>query len=751
MTQTSNAELLHPRIVRYLSRLGWTRLNEIQEKAVPAVLGGGNDVIISAGTAAGKTEAAFLPVCTALLRDPPEGVGALYISPLKALINDQYRRMEALGSFAGIRVTPWHGDIGANVKKKIFSEPAGIALITPESLESLLINYPAWYRSNLAGLRYVIVDEFHAFIGTERGYQLLSQMHRLETALGRRIPRIALSATLNDIGEAARWLRADAERRPVIVEARPGGKTLFLQLRGYETGGADARRELSRLDPIAADLFRLLRGSTNLVFANSRAKTEYLATRLGKLSAAAGVPPEFFPHHGSLSKDLRERLENRLKAADLPTTAICTQTLELGIDIGEAASIAQVDAPSSVAGLRQRIGRAGRRDRAAVLRLFITEQSREGAPLPLGAELREETFLSAAVLELVLENWYEPPAAREYAMSTLIQQILSVIAETGSAGAPQLWRLLCETGPFSLITRPLFAGILRSMGRHDLIIQMRDGKLTLGPAGEKVVSRFSFYSSFRAREEYAVEHNGAHIGTTPLSRPLAPGDTFLFAGKGWEVVYFSGEKRIISVRPCRERAEPLPIDGRGARIHDGVREKMFELYTRDDVPAYLDKTARRHFAEGRAAFARLGLAVNRYAAGLDGLYVFPWKGDRIADTLVQLFRSSGIQAKKFGCYLLLPDLTPSSYARAVRDILAGPAPTEAEMAGKITGLECDKFDVYLDRELLCVQYGNRNFDVAGAVAFLETALRAERPFNPANRAAYAITSGRAGPDGRAGR
>ena len=115
MNSHSNASQLNKNILRYLHHLGWKQLNEIQEQSIPVILNGKNDVIISAATASGKTEAAFLPICTSILNKPAEGVLAIYISPLKALINDQFKRIEALGDFVGIRVTPWHGDIGTNI------------------------------------------------------------------------------------------------------------------------------------------------------------------------------------------------------------------------------------------------------------------------------------------------------------------------------------------------------------------------------------------------------------------------------------------------------------------------------------------------------------------------------------------------------------------------------------------------------------------------------------------------------------
>jgi ATP-dependent Lhr-like helicase len=340
----------------------------------------------------------------------------------------------------------------------------------------------------------------------------------------------------------------------------------------------------------------------------------------------------------------------------------------------------------------------------------------------------------------MLNNWYEPPATHEYAMSTLIQQILSVIAEVGSIKAISLLKLLCQSGPFSLVSSKIFAQILRSLGENDLITQMRDGDLTLGLTGEKVVSKFSFYSSFKVQEEYTIDFNGSTIGTVPLNQPLSLGDSFLFAGKGWQVIFFNSEKRQISVKPYKEKANPIIMDGRPSRIHDGVREKMFELYCGTEIPSYLNKTAAKHFIEGREMFKELGLKDNRYVMGLDGLYIFPWKGDKIMNTIVQILKHYKIQAKKIDSYILLPGLSTITYKQIVKTILESPKLNEEEMASKISNLEYDKYDKYLSKELKCIQYGYRNFDIDGAMKFFEEALVVKTPFNPKNNAAYNICS-----------
>ena len=364
---------------RFMFKKGWQELKPIQNNAVKPILERKTDVIISASTASGKTEAAFLPALTAIASSKElKGIRILYVSPLKALINDQYRRLEEMTEFLDVKVTPWHGDVSASKKNKLMDEPEGVILTTPESLESLLINHVQWIKNSMQNLFYVVIDEFHAFMGTQRGYQLQSQLHRIENLIGKRVCRIALSATFSNANGVISYLRPNSKVPCVVITSPDSSKDkLSVQIKGYEHQELPEEEEGKVLpyefEEIANDIFRLLRGSTNLVFCNSRFTTESLAAKLESLSKKKFVPNEFFPHHGSLSKELRESLEYRLQEGRWPTTAICTATLELGIDISDVASIAQVEHPITVASLRQRLGRAGRRDHNAILRVFLPE------------------------------------------------------------------------------------------------------------------------------------------------------------------------------------------------------------------------------------------------------------------------------------------------------------------------------------------------------------------------------------------
>lgn len=720
--QAAYAKLPQP-LQRFIYKRGWTGLNELQAAAFEPILEHKSDVVLSAATASGKTEAAFLPALTWVHAHPAPGFRIIYVSPLKALINDQYRRLADLTAGLNIPVTPWHGDVSSSRKERQLQKPEGVILITPESLESLLFNHYNFLHQACKRLAYIVIDEFHAFMGSQRGIQLVSQLHRLDNIAGRRIVRIALSATFSNIANVQPYLRPNAPQHPCVM-VKPQTQradSLALQLRGYDFGPrrSDDGQTLWMLPykSIARDIFRLLRGSNNLVFANSRAKTEAVAGMLTEMCRAQHVPQEFFPHHGSLAKDLRESVEHRLQEGRLPTTAICTSTLELGIDIADVESIGQIDAPMTVASLRQRLGRSGRRSGRAVLRLFIPEYDID--PVDLSSQLAEETFLAAAMVELLLQRWYEPPQMEEYSFSVLLQQTLSVIASVGSASAANLWQLLCATGPFWMTDKRIFAKFLRSLAERDLIVQLGDGTLTLGREGEELCSRWHFYSTFRAADDYRIEHDHKEIGRLPLNRPPDIGTPFVFAGKAWEVTFTSRERRLIGVKPYDKSAEPL-IAGEGLGfIHDESCRKMRELYLKGKCPQYFNKTAQEHFERGIAYFNHYNLAHQTVLESPAGLALFPFAGSCTIFTIIQLLRRELVHAKAAGCHIVVEYCSRENLKAAISRLLAAPPREPRELVSRISRLEENKYDEYIDRSLLELSFAHSHLHIPAALDFLK--------------------------------
>jgi len=721
MGESSGFYKLHPGIQKWIWNQRWTALRDIQERSIEPILSADRDVVISASTAAGKTEAAFLPACSRIVDRPPNGIGVLYISPLKALINDQYRRLQSLCDILNLQVTPWHGDVLQSKKDKQKKKPGGILLITPESLESLLLSNAGWCQQAFKGLCYVIVDEFHAFIGTERGCQLQSLMHRIEFLIQRIIPRIALSATLGDMENIAQYLRPSKKLPCEIIESTSLRSDLKIQLRGYVSQFLDDKEETTVIDEITDDLYRILRGKSHLIFANSRAKTELVASKLAERCERDGVLNEFFPHHGSLSKEFRESLEKRFQETKLPTSAICTMTLELGIDIGSVDSIAQVTAPHSVTSLRQRLGRSGRRGDAAVLRMFIAERELSDKS-HLIDRLRMETFQCIAMVNLLLKKWYEPPVSNQYHLSTLVQQTLSVIAQYGGVRANQLWSLLCGTGPFSLIDQTSYGNFLRTLGQKGMITQTQDGQLVLGHKGENLIDHFTFLCAFNTPEEYRLESNGHVLGSLPIDKPLMIDQMIIFAGKKWKVTSVDPKKKLIMLQPA-PGGHPPKFDGAAQTVHNIVRQEMLSVYRQGTIPAYLDKVAKEFFEEGIECFNALHLDKSPAIQIGSTIYILPWLGDRITSTQNVLLRKEGLKANSYCGIIEVEGISIKGFHDAIGSILNGPKPSPADLAMEIQDTFVEKHDWMLSKEMRELGYGARFFDIDGAWKWMSVMMK----------------------------
>ena len=710
---SSSFDLLHERVRRWIWDQQWAELRDVQELAIRTILGTETDVIVSAATAAGKTEAAFLPICSSLVDEASSGVQVLYVGPLKALINDQWRRLDGLCESLEIPVHRWHGDVTATARQRLIRQPDGILLITPESLEALFVRRGSEVGRLFASLKYVVIDELHAFIGSERGMQLQSLLHRLERVLRRRVRRVGLSATLGDMTIAADFLRPRSASAPAIVKSDDAGSGVKLRLYGFRRPAREAATPTGADDEtsrsIAQHLFKNLRGSSNLVFANARAAVESFTDLLSRMCAAANLPQEFFAHHGSLSRELRFEVEDLLKRGDRPLTVICTSTLEMGIDIGAVKSVAQIGPPPNVASLRQRLGRSGRRGEPAILRVYVEEKALTDGSAPQDA-IRADLVETIAMLNLLLERWIEPPPSGLVHGSTLVQQILSLIAQDGGVTATNAFALLCENGPFEHVDRPMFKSLLKELAARDLIRQEPDGLLLHGDRGEKAVNHYDFYSAFISPDEYRLMSGGRPLGNLPIVNPVSEGSFLIFAGCRWRVVAVDNEKRVIDLVPAAGGRVPIFDHGSGTDVHDRVRREMLAVYTTDEVAPYLDKEAADLLREGRENFTRYSLNRTRFIACGDGSLYFPWLGTLAMNTLVQQLAVRGVSVSVEGPAIVARDLAPAALRDSVRACDAErPIDTRALAANVENKIE-EKWDWALDEGTLDASYASRRLE-----------------------------------------
>ncbi|WP_151768950.1 MULTISPECIES: DEAD/DEAH box helicase [Acinetobacter] len=729
-------QTLHPSVQRWVYKQGWPDLREIQKRALNPILSGDRDVLISASTAAGKTEAFFLPACSKVAYIEA-GFGILYISPLKALINDQFRRLESLGEELKIPITPWHGDSSQSRKNSAKKNPLGILLITPESLESLLIRESGWLKTAFSNIKYIAIDEFHAFIGTDRGQHLLSLLNRIDHLLGQYespIPRIALSATLGELETVPLALRPNQKLPCEIITATKNSATMQIQVRGYINPFQNKSDHLNNAEAqIFQDIYKFCRGGSHLVFANSRQRTESIANALSELCRQNRVPNEFFPHHGSLAKELREELEHRLQKESLPTTAVCTMTLELGIDIGKVNSVIQVTSPHSVASLRQRMGRSGRRSEPAILRMLIKEEELTKNSHIVDM-LRLELIQSLAMIRLLIASkWFEPADTSQLHFSTLLHQILAIIAQWGGVRPDQIYTLLCKTGPFNKVSIIQFKILLTCMGRNDLIVQLKSGELTLGLRGEQIVNHYSFYAVFKTPEEYRIIFGSKTLGTLPITTVVLKDQHIIFAGKRWKILDVESDKKVIRVIAAKGGLPPS-FGGEGLSVHSIVRQEMFEILKSNDYRItvgahkvdFIDRTAKLLFDESITTFNGANLANQSIIEVGQKVYIFTWLGDKITDTLKVIFIMNNFLVTTISGVIEIEQTTKKTVIEYLKTVLTRGIPTEQELAVYIQDKVIEKFDEYLDEELLNQGYGLRMFDSKNTFSYINKLLAAEK-------------------------
>lgn len=728
---------LHPRVQSLIRQdLGWKRLRRVQEEAIGPVLSADRDVLIIAGTAAGKTEAVWLPVFSSLVEHAPVALGVLCISPLKALIDDQTKRLSRYGKRLDLPVDGWHGDISASRKQRTLQTPPAALIITPESLQGLLMNRRDEVAPALAGLRYVVVDEVHAFAGTVRGQQLQSLLVQVERFAGRRVCRVALSATVSTPALVAGFLRPGEADKTVVVRSALKGPEIDVEVLGFrrrpprfdrqsaKTGERDAEvhpRDAAAGDrwDIAQKIDRATRGKRALVFAGSRLGVEEMAVLLRDEEVTGTRRPErFHAHHGSLSRELRRSAESAIHETSDAVT-VCTSTLELGVDLPDLDLVAQVDVCLSVAGLRQRLGRSGRIEHTRpTLRCYVAEDPGPGSIID---RLRASLVQTIASVELIVrEDWVEPTDLADLGLSTLVHQVMACLVNQDGMLPGDLYRLLCVDGPWRRVAPAAFRAVLKALGTRGIIRQDGRQLLLLDEAGHALASRRNFLAVFATPAEYSLRAKGKELGTIPLSYPLAEGSTVAFGGRLWQVVSVRANGWVVDVQP-HTHGLPPKFNGSFGQVHARVREEMRRVYAAHDVPTYLDGPARDLLTEGRMEFHELDLGRLRLVEERDGTTLAAlWTGDKQLVTLQRWIelRQPGLRPQTVQVGLMV-----HGGVNEVRDVLLGlldDVPTGPDLARGVLNKHLDKYDHLLPEDLLSDEHASRTFDIPGAVAVLES-------------------------------
>ncbi|MBO5231761.1 MAG: DEAD/DEAH box helicase [Clostridia bacterium] len=549
-----------PFVQDFIYRNGWESLRAIQVAAGDAIFNTDSNVLLSASTASGKTEAAFFPILSLFSEDMPKSVGAIYIGPLKALINDQFMRLNDLCAEAEIPVWHWHGDVASSHKNKLLEKPSGILQITPESLEALLLHKHAALTKLFGDLRFIVIDEIHSLMRGDRGGQTLCLIERLSKAAGVNPRRIGLSATIGEPSAAGRFLSSGTGRNTVIPKIENKGTKWRLSMEHFFIKGpaaADGKQVENALEvletatdkaPEAADpgigyIFEHTKGKKCLVFVNSREECEAVTTSLRRYCESKKEPDRFLIHHGNLSASYRETAEDIMKDEEQYKTTVTTATLELGIDIGRLERAFQIDAPFMVSSFLQRMGRTGRRELPPEMWFVIREDEPEVRAM-LPSTVPWKLLQGIALIQVYLEEkWVEPPKLDRLPFSLLYHQTMSTLASSGELTASALAAKVLKLNYFHRITVDDFKAMLKHLVKINHIEKTEEGSLIVGIAGERIVNNFKFYAVFKESEEYTVRFGSEELGTIVMPPP--PGEKIAIAGHVWLVEEVDHKRRTV--------------------------------------------------------------------------------------------------------------------------------------------------------------------------------------------------------------
>ncbi|MDH5033985.1 DEAD/DEAH box helicase [Chryseobacterium cucumeris] len=618
--------LLSEPIRKYIRDKGWESLRPIQEAAIQRILSTENNYVLISRTASGKTEAAFLPILSRTdFRE--EGVKVLYISPLIALINDQFRRVEELCEYLDISVTKWHGEASKSQKDKLLKNPNGIVLITPESLEAMFVNKPYNVKHLFASLEYVVIDEVHSFLGSDRGVQLQSILSRLQKINKTRFKTIALSATVSDSNQylELKSFLGDVENTKIIRDTNP--KPINAVFRYFEGSGAELPLELLK------DLYIQTRNSKSLIFPNARGRVEEVAVKLRKISDKVGGHQNYFSHHSSVDKEVREYVEFFAKNNTYKNFSIaCTSTLELGIDIGSVDQVVQIDATHSIASLIQRVGRSGRRDdKASNLFLYATN--------------RWTLLQSVACWLLYDEKYIEPVSLNEKPYDILLHQMLSIIKGSSGMSKEKLLSELHHNCAFKNISENEIEEIIEFLVEKDLLEQLGP-ELILGIEGEKIVNNREFYSVFQTENLFKVSHKGNKVGEIPLTLQIREDENIYLSARIWKIIAIDLKSKKIEVIPAKDGKKPV-FEGNGANIADKIREKMLEVLVSKKEYDFLDEPSQDVISEIQKEFSVFDFSdivkERPILSTNNNLVFYSFIGSKINRTLKLIFDTLGIQ------------------------------------------------------------------------------------------------------------
>ncbi|MGG4169253.1 DEAD/DEAH box helicase [Rossellomorea vietnamensis] len=625
----SSFNFLSKTIQKMVWRMKWESFTPIQDMSIPEIIETKNDIILSSGTASGKTEAAFLPILSLVEKEAEEVLKVVYISPLKALINNQFERIESLCQETNIPIHRWHGDISQSKKKKFIKDPAGILQITPESIESLFINRTEQLKHIFKSVEFIVIDEIHSFLDDERGVHLRSLLSRMESYTEMRPRIIGLSATIDNFSFVKKWVNHKHLESVSIIESPDSDKNLLYSLMYFEKGESN-KKKLELYEDIRA----LTRDHKALIFCNSRGEVEETTVMLNRLAVREGNGETYYPHHSSIDKKEREFVEKTMSETTIPKSVVATSSLELGIDIGSIDIVIQIDSTFTVSALKQRLGRSGRkRDTNQMLQLYSTDE--------------DSLIQSLAVMELVREKWVEPARGYLLPYDILFQQILSLCEETNGITLRELIDKINFNDMYYELDDQKIRQLIDHMLKNEHLELIKGtNELIVGFEGERLVRGKEFYSVFMSTEQYDVLEGVKRIGTLDKVMFLNEGDNIILSGKLWTIKIIDPKRNKIYVNKAVDGKPPKYTSG-GVKIHKRICEKILEVLCTDQSFEYVDDKGSAAIEDMRRPYHSHKVSQNERIIWKTrtGQLFETYTGTVITNTLVWMLRSMGVKIK----------------------------------------------------------------------------------------------------------
>ncbi|SHD77390.1 DEAD/DEAH box helicase [Schnuerera ultunensis] len=591
--------------------LKWNSLTPIQEKTIPRLLNGDNSILI-AQTAGGKTEAAFLPIISEIYKEKLKPISVIYVSPIRALLNNQEFRLKKLGKIGNIDAFKWHGEVDYSNKRKFKIEPKHIIATTPESLEVILMSDSYDPEELFSNIRFIVIDEVHYFAENYRGAQLLSIIERIQTYSKYDIQRIGLSATVGNPEEILDWISGSSKRGKSVIKPENKGNKSKIFIRYFD--------EFS--ENTVSCLLPELRDKKALFFCNSRTNSEMMSRILKNLGLNAKV------HHSSISKNLREMSEDKLKNAPSEMCLCCTSTMELGIDVGELDVVMQLNSPSTVASFRQRMGRTGRRQGTISHYEFCVSQ---------------EFFLinAIAIVELARQKWIESTPTPLAAYTVLFQQLFSMIQQKFGLKHPYLKGIVEKSNSFKDINEDKLLEFIQYLIDENYL-EFSNGEYLLGKEIEKEYGYnfiMNFLSVFETIPEFSIIYKNKEIGTLQswfIYSLLKENKTskFILAGNTWVIDKIDYDRYRIYVQISKEGGLAIWM-GNGMVISYEIAKQMLKVLNSNNDYPYIDIRSKDVLKSIRLEHSALSIDLDEILIDVvkDGFDIYTYAGHKVNFTL----------------------------------------------------------------------------------------------------------------------